>query len=404
MAIKHFGSASKIVDFLLLIYIISIFVFADRPETVLISRVIFIFLAAFLFMQIIKTNKLRIGSHIMAYTGFVLWNALGLYWAIDPQMATDKLFTLLQLLVMMSLVFNHLDTDEKVHRILKMITVSSLTMYLAIYLFEGKAVFIQILTTGDNIRLGAEVNQENTMGLIASISTIISYYYLFFEKKKIYLLTTIISFIFAMLSGSRKSVLMISVALFSLYIFGKYKHKYWKILTGALVLIGTVYVIVSSPMFAVILKRTDTFLALITGEGKIDQSTQLRSLMIIGGWREFLLRPLNGYGLAGTNYICQKYTGMFTYLHCNYIELLVASGIVGFSIYYSFYITFLIKLFKLRSNSIALLLFSLMFAITVSDFTEVTYFSKLIQIIFVIIGSYLANENKKAKLLKEKPN
>ncbi len=93
-------------------------------------------------------------------------------------------------------------------------------------------------------------------------------------------------------------------------------------------------------------------------------STDICKEMIKIGWLAFLRRPLFGNGW----FYFSVYSGLGTYSHNNYIEILVTYGLAGFIFYYGIFISTFIKLCKCLQNNYSKLFFTLILTILVSDF------------------------------------
>ena len=92
--------------------------------------------------------------------------------------------------------------------------------------------------------------------------------------------------------------------------------------------------------------RLEGAIAIITGRGSADSSALLRAEYIEVGWEAFKENPILGYGINNYRLINLQATGHQTYSHNNFIEILVGIGIVGFFIYYSFYLKLTVDYIK----------------------------------------------------------
>ena len=95
--------------------------------------------------------------------------------------------------------------------------------------------------------------------------------------------------------------------------------------------------------------------------------------------RLFLESPIIGHGLDAFRIV----SGFGVYAHNNYIELLVNSGVVGFSLYY---ITLLLAAYRfaVRSKSLGTFIIILVMFATL-DMTGVTYLDRNVQVIYVLL-------------------
>jgi O-antigen ligase len=159
------------------------------------------------------------------------------------------------------------------------------------------------------------------------------------------------------LSGGRKYVIMPLIFLYILMM-----HKGSK--KGRLKIIGSTFIIAIAALVVYFLIMKVPFFYNVIGvrfegffeflgdnRGKADSSTLLRYQMIDAAWEKWLERPLFGYGFDSFKYYNEQFvTGHRYYSHNNFLELLYNQGIVGFAIYYSFYVYLVIKAWRLKNN------------------------------------------------------
>lgn len=379
---------------MLFIYILTLYIFVDRQETLIYSEIAFIlFAAALLFYKLCYLKPIKLNYQSVCLLLFILWNIFIMPFAIDSEMAIVRIYTMLQILIMTILISNYVDNHEKPENVLKYLMYSGIIMCIYMVFVYGIQGIMAIARSSDQIRLGSEINQINTMGTLCSLTVVISFYFIIYRRKFEYILYAAIAFTFAMLSGSRKTVIIIGAGIFLLYALKSGREKIRYILLS-LALLLVVWILISQlPIFHVIYERLD-IINFITGQGKVDSSTVVRDEMIKGGWQAFLERPVLGYGLSNSAYINNYSTGRFTYLHNNYIELLVCTGMIGFIFYYAFYIISFIKLVKLRKNnpSPAVIIFlTLLAVITVSEIGMVSYYDKVFYIIFSAMSAFITS-------------
>ena len=152
-------------------------------------------------------------------------------------------------------------------------------------------------------------------------------------------------FITTLLTGSRKG-LIICITPWVIF-FGIKFLKSKKIMNKLKLLFITVIMCVVT--FNIIMKVEviyDTvgfrieamYRSVVYGELSHEGSFNTRKNMINKGKEYFKDRPILGHGVSTYRYIYKHDMGKETYSHNNYIELLVNNGIIGFTIYYIFYI------------------------------------------------------------------
>lgn len=178
---------------------------------------------------------------------------------------------------------------------------------------------------------------------VAVISTI----FYFFLKKKFLLLITIFCFIGVLLSGSRKPLLfMLAFLPFSYYVYSKNFLKKIRLILIAITLISACFYAVMhfAPLYDSIGKRVETML-LVYRDGKDlseDSSMEQRYIMKVDALRLWMEAPILGHGTDSFKYLSP--TSRRTYSsHCGFTEILCNFGIVGFFIFFGFWLKTIYK-------------------------------------------------------------
>ena len=281
---------------------------------------------------------------------------------------------------------------------------------LSLYVFEMYGVdFWNILRANsvadsNNItRIGTGFVNTNTIGIYTSISMCLGIYYAVFSEKAkniIYkiclIIASIICFIMAMASGSKKSFVIMCTFWIAVFTYKQIGSK--KILRGIkYLLIFTCVVITLSfliqrlTIFSGIVARMDNFISFIQF-GKGSASDLERSSFISQGINYWKKSPILGNGLGASVY----YMGM--YAHNNFVEILMSLGVLGFSVFYLPIIGSIIKYIKNKmKNNEENELFILGFAIIVTAFVcgiaAVYYFDRYWMIL--IYSAIFMCRNKK---------
>lgn len=267
-----------------------------------------------------------------------------------------------------------------------------------IIMYYGISEYFGKLIRGE--RIGAEINNVNAIGLQTSISIIIAIFYGLYENNKGYFLLSIIPLIVSLGTGSRKVIILIVVGLVLLFIL-KREEKIdmvsitKKVLIFIIVSLTFVY-IAKVPMFSTVFERFQMSINSITGQGKVDNSTQTRATFIKAGIDQFFKTPILGIGIGNSGYITEQATGWFTYLHNNYVELLATTGIIGFCLYYSvyFYIIFnCVKMLKKKNKYTNIVLIIFLINI-ILEYAMVSYYSKSTYI-YILLGLIIVEKARK---------
>lgn len=225
---------------------------------------------------------------------------------------------------------------------------STATIGLFIYLAATDQLVME-----DGERLGESLTgNANAFAGVFMVAAMFSVYFMFFSKRRI---TKIAFFVMLCLqlyslalSGGRKSFIIPILLLCAMKLISTDKKGRKHLIRNALIVAVVLYAVFSAifyieDLYNSIGYRMEGMMSVVTGEGKIDASSNIRGNMIKDALELWKEKPLFGYGV--TNF--QKLSGYGTYSHNNYAELLCGLGLFGLAFYYCFY---LICFYKLLSN------------------------------------------------------
>lgn len=148
-------------------------------------------------------------------------------------------------------------------------------------------------------------------------------------------------------TGSRKMFLAVMILFACLYYFNILANKNrveFKTIVRLLVLFVIVATIIS---FVIPYIMSNTLLGLRWSTIGKDESTLMRETMYREGLEFLVSSPI--FGIGFDQFRLNSVSNMYS--HSNYIELLSNTGIVGFIIYYSIYLSLIRKLFLIRRVS-----------------------------------------------------
>ncbi len=330
-------SLDKIINSILSMYILSLYLFTYREDLFIISNVLSLIFAALVFARILMRDlKIKKNKYLLFHLLFIIVSLFSYFYAVKPQYVIGDVKTLVLIYIVMIAIVNFVDTPEKLNRVVKSFIVSGVI----------SSIYILLISDLTRItRFGSELGNVNDIGMIIGISSIFSTNECIRSKKKVHVLYSLPMLIVILLTGSRKAIIFVVMAiLFIIYsknnnrLKGKIKFLIW----GTIILIVTMYVVIKIPIFYEIIgKRFEGIFALITGKGKVDNSASTRLRMIEYGIELFKNRPIFGYGAKNYRVMYGITYGVERYDHNNFIELLVSVGITGAFIYYlSNYIVF----------------------------------------------------------------
>lgn len=389
--------SQKIAEVLFILYMITLYIFEDKEKTVMISKIVFVIFAIFTVIAVLRSRSIHIGKNVMVVYVAFTWMFATVFWARNEHDASIMMKTMWQLFILFFLTYNLFCKQPDAHdTILKALYISGIVLIIySIYIY-GFVDVIGKLASNTKVRLGREINQANTFGMMNATTVIVAFYYLFHRKrfKIFHILVMSVSFIYAMSSGSRKALLMICIGVLFL-LFKKYGiKKLYKFIIIGLLLVVAFVMLIRLPMFELIKNRMEQFVEVITEKGKGDASAKARLQMITEGWKIFKDRILVGYG-ANNYRIVSTHN---TYAHNNFIEILVNFGLVGFFLYYSVYFMAFKNLRTSKTNAEKALL-SIFVVRFLMEIAMVTYYDKIhwILIAFFLISSQDKKLQKKSE-------
>ncbi len=384
--------SQKIAEFFFMLYMITLYLFVDKAETVIISKLVFVLFAVFTVLAVLRGKNIHIGKNVMTVYVAFTWMFATVLWAQDKYNATYMVKTMWQLFVQFFLVYNLFAGQTSAHdKIIKNLYIAGIALVCySIYIY-GLADVIAELATGNMVRLGSEISQENSFGTMNATTAVLAFYYLIYKRKHkvFHVVVAALSFLYAMSSGSRKAVLMIFIGV-AFLVMKKYKikHAYKTVAIGLVVMLLLIWA-TNLPMFDFINSRMEGMVALLKGEEGADSSAKLRLRMITDGWEAFKDNFLIGYGANNFRNV-SRYR---SYSHNNFIEILVDFGLIGFTLYYAVYLLALKNLWKAKHDS-GKALFVVFVARLLMEVALVTYYSKLQWVIMAFALLAVSNESK----------
>lgn len=358
----------------------------------------------FLMCQVIMKQTITINPMLMWSLLVYAYFALSLTWAIDKSFHNPmkSMMLIFAMCIMLSLVVK---TKEDLEKLL-------LANYLAL-IFCAVYIFTVVDPTQlGEVRISSNMEEawnSNTMSVTMCMGLIFSMYYIT-KSSKVW--TKLLNLaIFALFSivifycGSRSGALMmIGAVVLHMLVKARGAKKVYAIIGATAFLVGFYFLVMYyEPFYNVLGVRFEEMLNGLFGTGKSDGSFDIRADMIAKGWEWFKESPIWGYGIDNFRVLYGDATGLYTYSHNTFIEILVSGGMIGFFIYYSIYVYVFVKLYKSafkEKDMLAIFLFVMNFIRLISQYSCITYYSTdanhmlLFAIIYIqILG---ANKNEKS--------
>ena len=263
-----------------------------------------------------------------------------------------------------------------------------------IYIFAGVCISLYMYYTYGitNLaeateRLDNQLGNQNGTGMSCAFSVIFATYRLITRKGKgalFYIASIVICTPAMMFSGSRKALLIAFVAIIAfVFVYTRGRMSLSRLVLVVAVVAIMIAVINYVPAFSFIRDRVvSTFEAIQNNGDGVTNSDSNRIKYITDSLQKFLEKPILGNGFFYSHHI------FGTYSHCNYTELLMNGGVIGFTAFYSIYALILRKAKKLfkASNDLTYPSFLIMVVIAffVMDIGVVSYYDRYTLIMFTL--------------------
>ena len=239
-----------------------------------------------------------------------------------------------------------------------------------------------------DMRLGNDFDNVNLIGFYFSIACTISLFLgLLPEKKRelVYLIPAFIFFVLGITTGSRSFLIVMAMSVFVTLFVKLRKRIIVFILLSVFVVILFVFLVNKLPFLKEQFQRA-VYTVFGIGNSKVDTSTVQR---IVWGQYAFDLGSRNiifGYGVHGFS----KISGLGTYAHNNFFEVMCDFGMVGFIAFYCFLFIPFIKGIKSGNNEMYLPLI-IVTIFMIRSFFGVIYYSKDTYFIMGICYYFVSN-------------
>ncbi len=351
------------------LYIFSIPSFSGREKWNLISYFLMGLLGAFTILYTILYSKFKFNKLFIVILAFVAYSLIGTL--IYSHEFRRWLTLILMTLTMFILYFAFMAINN--NRLIFKILVFAFLGFSAYFLIVYRNSFSKLDLS--YLRMGDYFDNLNTIGFYFSIAFSVSLYVGLLFKRKIellYLLPSLLFFALGFLTGSRAFILVMVVGTLTI-LFIRLRNKKWLFLVITILFAVLFIILINIPIFSFLKDQFDRMLFTLFGIGysKVDTSTVQR-----------ILYPQYAFQLAGRNllfgYGCNGfaiYSGIGTYSHNNYAEVMCNFGIIGFILYYlSFFIPVAYS-FNPKDESVYIV-FVLAALYLIRSFFGVTYYTK----------------------------
>ena len=370
--------------------------------------------AVFGFHIIVSRRKLYVPAEYRVVGTWVLFCALSAFAALDPNLAFDKLMTLVTV-IPMSFVLMHFVLWYRAPRsIWAGVIIGALLMcYLA-----ARAGPIE----PTDERLTATAGNANTLGYVLVVACVLLVHAMFSVRSLVLkagtvVLAAVIVYVIP-LTGSKQALISLFIAA-AAYMALKIDFKSARQVVRSFAVITMFLCALTAALFyfertAYFDRLLDFRDAAIAGKldesGRTGESTKNRYLFYVNGIDMAAHNPAVGVGLDNFRLAITEYPGfrglrMGAYAHSNYIEVLADTGFIGFMLYFAMYVVLARRLLRLRKMALRgpdrqfyHVLTVLFCVILVSDLAMVSYYDKIAWIVLssTIGGAFLLERRLRA--------
>ncbi|WP_078429776.1 O-antigen ligase family protein [Alkalihalobacterium alkalinitrilicum] len=346
----------KIFNFEFILTIVFLFTLFYTIDGFVYGKFLLILLMSLVFL--VKNKELKFDRSIFIFYLFlILVGASGIYGERNEFIIGNMitLFACFMLLIIIPLIVNN---EERLEIFI------SFTIYFGFFL----SLYVISLTDIERLLQGRyyaslvlfeKIGNRNSVAILIGIAFNFGIYKILYRHRYAYI--PLISFMLmaVLLTGSRKGLLLCVIPLFiNLALISLKSNIRRKILYT------TLFIILTISLHFIIFKvdflyqnigwRIESIYSeIILNESSEESSFNVRQEMIQYGFEYFKEKPFFGYGIENYRYLYGVDSGFETYSHNNYIEILVNNGLIGFILYYSFFIIVIIKAnIKRRASTI----------------------------------------------------
>lgn len=372
-AVNAFGAAGKGQDYL---YYIGSFLFIGMTA-----------IKALFWNQ--GVFRVRLTYHAIWYGSFILLGIASSMWASSFSAVFVPVSRMLQILILSVCISYYLIKEDDFERLLNILLFSFLVMTGYILLrtpvdewFSG---FIGKTTTNFN---------TNSIGISASIGTMIAFYQAYVRGRKWYFLALIPPLALVVMTSSRKSLFMALAAMALIALLNtRSKNYFLRLLVSLSVVAAIGFAVIKIPALyrAIGVRLVSMYEYLMQDDFSADSSVSKRMSLIRMAKIFFYDHPFRGIGL---NNFAARYSNTVAnvgYAHNNFWEIAVDLGIIGLLAYYWFYAYLLVRHIKqiLLGNKLSILFFSYVLILLVTEYGLVSYYARLQQLMLAVSFSAL---------------
>lgn len=377
-------NVKKIVDILFFIYLICLFTFSENQSTIGIfyaSTIAFIVSFIILCLTTRKINILFI-TNIKVYIVMIVYVLITIFFEDYLSYTIQRIITMVQIVIINVVIVNYIKTIKDIKRTMKYCIYASVFSGIYRLIDGGYAQIFSNRSSNEILIVGA-----NNLATIMAIVFLMAIYFAVNQADSKLIWWVYAAFIgsIGLFTGSRKAVLAMGVGIIVFIILSGKRNLLKKLLLLMIISVLGWIIFMKVPAFSLAKERFLMMFGLFSNSN-VDDSTLIRKEMIEIGMEAFYKNPIFGYGVGFIGgELVPSHFGYSTYLHNNYVELLVGLGLIGACLYYCVHTIIIAKLIKIRgSHSFRNLFLSIIISLLIIDIGAVSYYDKFTQFILTL--------------------
>ena len=312
-------------------YTFSLPAFSARNPYNIISYILMVLLIAnTILITVIKKNY-KFKLHFVIIPIFVVWMFIGTVIFSHNYRGILTLFLLS--VTMFTFYFSFISIANFKHcSYVLIIAILAFSMYFIVIYWKSILSF-QSYTNG-NFRLGDYFDNVNHIGTYFFLGFALCLYFLLFGelKEKFIFIIGILFLLLGMTTGSREFVVNI-LLIVVIMLFFKFRNKKWIYLLTLVGVVVLIIILLNLPFMATMKTRFEKMIVALLGGGG-EGSTTTRFMWQVYGIVLGSQNIVPGYGFYGFGVA----SGIGTYTHANYSEIICNGGLLGLVLFYGYLI------------------------------------------------------------------
>lgn len=392
---------SKLETFILEFFFIGIFAYmpSARFEDTILWAIAFLLFFAYSFIRFFDSRRVPIDKSIVWYVLFIFWGGASCIWAHDMFRFVIYLLLHASIIIASSICIRlYIQDTDDVDYIMKLMILAACFAGLR---FSYYTPWDSIISSGYYMRgtfgsLLDDVTNYNSYTSHLCILTVIAIFYAIVKKVKWCRTAAILLFSILVFGGSRKNLVIIPlIAIFFALSMGSLSKKMRNLLVAIGIIILAFFALMSLDFLSQI---RDTFFEMFIGlfsSEVTDQSTMERIYLIQSAFRVWTENFFIGVGWDNFRY----FNALQLYAHNNYLELLACLGIVGFIIYYGFYVKIFLeaslRMVRGLSNEMDVLIIGILLSFLIQEYGSLTIYGR--EELIILLTAFSAYSFRKIK-------